>query len=104
IEVDGLGMADMQIAVRLRREARLNMAVVPVGLQVVHDGVANEVRWRCCRNHRDFSFSIACSMRRSAAARPTASSVPNKGGAVLRPHTATRIGSNIWPALMPSDS
>ena len=32
--------------------------------------------------------------------RPSTSSVSNSGGATLRPHTATRMGWNIWPALI----
>ena len=41
-------------------------------------------------------------MRARQVSRPSTSSVPKSGGAVLRPQTATRIGSNIWPALIPS--
>ena len=43
-------------------------------------------------------------MRARLVSLPSASRVPNSGGAVLRPHTATRMGWNIWPALMPSSS
>ena len=53
------------------------------------------------RIHRVFSFPMAWSMRPRQTSRPNTSSVPNSGGAVLRPHTATRTGSNIWPALTP---
>ena len=54
---------------------------------------------------KSFSFLDAPgSMRFRQVSRPSTSSVSNSGGAVLRPHTATRIGWNIWPALMPSSS
>src|SRR5580693_7299009 len=37
-------------------------------------------------------FSAACSIRASVVSRPRTSSVSNRGGAFLRPQTATRIG------------
>ena len=40
-------------------------------------------------------------MRSRQVSRPSTSRVANSGGAFLRPHTATRMGWNIWPALMP---
>jgi hypothetical protein len=44
IEADGLGMADVQMAVGLGRETGLHASSIFVGLQVVEDDVANEVR------------------------------------------------------------
>ena len=44
VEADGLGVADVQIAVRLGRKARVHAALVLVGLQVVEDDVADEIR------------------------------------------------------------
>src|SRR6202035_1494159 len=35
---------------------------------------------------------MACSIRARVVSRPSTSKVSNKGGAFLRPHTATRIG------------
>ena len=43
IQVDRLGVADVQIAVRLRRKARVHAAAVFVGLQIVEDDLADEV-------------------------------------------------------------
>ena len=39
-------------------------------------------------------------MRLRQVSRPSTSKVSNSGGASLRPHTATRMGWNIWPALI----
>src|SRR5260370_6322429 len=44
IDADRLGMADMQIAVRLGRESGLYAAIVLVGLEVFENNVADEVR------------------------------------------------------------
>ena len=112
IEVDGFGVADVQIAVRLRRKARMHAAAVFVGLQIVEDDLADEIGWR--RSGRlarlsdssllfrscASSSSMAWSMRFRQVSRPSTSSVSNSGGAFLRPHTATRMGWNIWPALI----
>ena len=49
IECNRLGMADMQIAVRLRREARHDLAVFP-GVEVGLDDVANEIAACLCRH------------------------------------------------------
>ena len=46
--------------------------------------------------------NIACSIRASVVSGPNTSSVSNKGGAFFRPQTATRMGWNICPALMPN--
>ncbi len=43
VQADGLGMADVQISVRLGRKARPHAAVVLAGLQVFNNGVANKV-------------------------------------------------------------
>ena len=43
IQADRLGVADVQIAVRLRRKARVHAAAELVGLQVVEDDVADEI-------------------------------------------------------------
>ena len=114
VEADRLGVADVQIAVRLRGEARVHAAAVLAGLQVLEDDVADEVRragrrvrWSGIRRgggvgrHSLFNFSMAWPMRLRQVSRPSTSRVPNSGGAFLRPQTATRMGWNIWPALMP---
>src|SRR5205807_1057008 len=44
VEADCLGVADVQVSVRLRRKARLHPAAVLVRLQVVENNVAYEVR------------------------------------------------------------
>src|SRR5262249_2621113 len=44
VEADALGVADVQVAVRLRREARDDAATVPSGAGVVGDDLADEVR------------------------------------------------------------
>ena len=49
IQADGFGVADVQIAVRLRREARVYPSLILVGLQVVQNDVANEIGWAACR-------------------------------------------------------
>src|SRR5262249_22565547 len=43
VEADGLGVADVQVAVWLRRKTGLHVSVVFVGLEIVEDDVANEV-------------------------------------------------------------
>ena len=43
IQVDGFGVADVQIAVRLRRKTRMHAPAVLVGLQIIQDDVADEV-------------------------------------------------------------
>ena len=66
IEVDGFRVADVQIAVRLGRKARMHAAAVLVGLQVVEDDLADEVgRGRSsARRSRagssDFSLLMLC--------------------------------------------
>ena len=108
IEVDRLGVADVQVAVGLRRKARVHASAVLVGLQILEDDVADEIGLR-----RNGGFVLACSiaifsraiaiarsMRLRHVSRPSTSSVSNSGGASLRPHTATRIGWNIWPVLI----
>ncbi len=49
IERDRLGMADVQVAVRLRREARHDLAV-SVGVEIGLDDVANEIAPHLCRH------------------------------------------------------
>ena len=44
VEADGFGVADVQVAVRLGRKARVHAAAVLVGLQVLEDDVPDEVR------------------------------------------------------------
>ena len=44
VQADRLGVADVQIAVRLRRKARVHAPLILVGLQVVQNDVANEIR------------------------------------------------------------
>src|ERR1019366_1113227 len=95
------GMADVQVAVGLGRKAGVHASVVLAGLQVFDDDVADEISRTGCRIHNSFSLAMAWSIRRRQVSWPRTSRVPNSGGAVLRPHTATRTGSNIWPALMP---
>ena len=43
VEADRLGVADVQVAVGLGREARVHAAAVLVGLQVFEDDVADEI-------------------------------------------------------------
>jgi hypothetical protein len=101
VQADGFGVADMEVAVGLGRKARVYAPAILVGLQVFEDDVADEISRAGCRIHNSFSLAMAWSIRRRQVSRPRTSRVPNRGGAVLRPHTATRTGSNIWPALMP---
>ena len=42
---------------------------------------------------------MARSIRFRQVSRPSTSSVSNKGGAFFLPHTATRMGWNIWPGF-----
>ncbi len=65
VEADGLGVADVQVSVGLRRKARLNDGVAELpGLQILDEDVANEVggasgglsRGSCS----SFSFRIRC--------------------------------------------
>ncbi len=51
VEANGLGMPDVKIPVRFRRESSLHPSRKFSGLQVVEDDVANEVRW-CGRRLR----------------------------------------------------
>src|SRR5262249_44110306 len=46
VQADGLGMANMEIAVGLRREPRPDTALVLAGLQVVANNLADEVGGR----------------------------------------------------------
>ena len=43
IQADGLGVADVQVAVRLGRKASLHAALIFVRLQIFEDDVANEI-------------------------------------------------------------
>ena len=43
VQADGLGVADVQIAVGLRRKARVDAPAVLVGFEVVDDDVADEI-------------------------------------------------------------
>src|SRR5262249_29989733 len=106
VEADGFRVPDVEIAVRLRRKARVHTALILAGLQVVEDDIADEIRRAARRRGRRgaHNFSMAWEIRERQTSRPSTSSVPKSGGAVLRPHTATRMGSNIWPALIASDS
>src|SRR5207249_6776465 len=114
VQADGFCVPDVKIAVWLRWKPRLDATAVLAALNVFENDVADEIgrcgrcfdrRKRVRRSHLFyFSLEMAFSMRARQVSRPNTSSVPKSGGAVLRPHTATRIGSNIWPALMPSDS
>ena len=49
IEADGLGVADVQVAVGLRREPRVYPSLILVGLQVVENDVANEIGRAACQ-------------------------------------------------------
>src|SRR5581483_10593567 len=129
VEADRFGVADVQIAVGLGRKTGLHAAGVLVRLQIFNDSVANKIRGsgralvrhvrgslsgRIGRIHRHYFFiADACgsrlatvwmarSMRCRVTSRPSTARVSNNGGAFLRPHTATRTGWNIWPALIPS--
>src|SRR5206468_1061334 len=111
IQPNGLGMADVQIAVGLGRKPCMHPAAILVGLQIFEDDVANKIRWTTGGHsshtllaYRWRSFSMAWWIRLRQVSRPRTSSVPNSGGAVFRPQTATRMGSNICPALTPSVS
>ena len=44
VDTDGLGVADVQVAVGLGRKTRLHTALVFVGLEVVENPVAKEIR------------------------------------------------------------
>ena len=46
VQADGFGVPDVQIAVRLRRKARLDAPAVLVGFQIVEDDLANKIRAR----------------------------------------------------------
>ena len=46
VQADGLGVADVQVAVRLGRKARVHAPAVLVGLQVLEDDVADEMGWQ----------------------------------------------------------
>ena len=50
IQADGFGVADVQIAVRLGRKARVHAAAELAGLQVVEDDVANEIGGAACQD------------------------------------------------------
>ena len=56
VQADGFGVADVQIAVRLRREPRVDTSAVLIGFQVFEDDLANEIRTgrRGFRRVRDF--------------------------------------------------
>ena len=156
IDGDGFGVADVQIAVRLRREARVHAAPVFIGLQILEmmsrmkfEGAAGVlimfvypkqaaasappcraanlaaaafqaalVDWRkslpagrlqpklaalqdavfgCDRPLREPPEGFFDSFQGRFAAQHD--QVSNRGGAFLRPHTATRMGWNIWPGL-----
>ena len=43
VQADGFGVADVEIAVWLRRKARVDPSLVLVGLQVVENDIANEI-------------------------------------------------------------
>ena len=64
VEADGLGVSNVQIAVWLGREARLHAAGILVGLQVVLNDVANEVR-RLGRGFRRGHGHCLCGSRGS---------------------------------------
>ena len=80
-----------------------------IGLQILDDNVADEIRWSNIlrRTHSLFinqsaatklqrayysTLSIAFSILLSDVSRPSTASVSNSGGEFFRPHTATRIG------------
>jgi len=44
VDADRLGMSDVEMAVRLGGEARLHAAIVLVGLEVLKNDVADEIR------------------------------------------------------------
>src|SRR5439155_13910645 len=66
VERDRLGVADVQIAVRLRREAGDDQAVL-LGVEIGLDDVANEVAPRLCRyrfsGHSGFLVGPFCQIR-----------------------------------------
>ena len=78
VQADRLGVADVQIAVGLGRKARMHAAAELVGLQIVEDDVADEVRGRAAGravlriygSPYCFNFSMAWSMRAGEASRP----------------------------------
>src|ERR1700683_2223154 len=98
--MDGFGVADVQIAVGLGREARADAASVFIGVQVVLKDVVDEIGNNHGRGGSTFTHEIspagsssrARSMRWRHVSRPSTTSVSNRGGATLRPHTATRTG------------
>ena len=45
VQANGFGVADVEITVWLRREARVDPSLVLVGLQVVENDIANEIGW-----------------------------------------------------------
>jgi hypothetical protein len=49
VQADGFGVANVQIAVGLRRKAGLHSSAVFVGLQILQNDVADEVGWACGR-------------------------------------------------------
>src|SRR5262249_6234372 len=95
VQADRFRMTDMQVAVRLGWKAGVYAALILTGFQVLENDFANGIRGLRRRGHIDLIFSTAWRMRTRHVSRPSTSSVPNSGGAVLRPQTATRIGSNI---------
>ena len=57
IEADGLGVADVQIAVRLRRKARMHAAAVFAGSQIPGNHLADETGRFKAAYHRLPPFS-----------------------------------------------
>jgi len=64
IEANGLGVSDMQIAIRFRWKTRLHPALIFFSLEVLGDNIAYEMRWRavtyCCGRSL---FAVICRFR-----------------------------------------
>src|SRR5208283_2399567 len=79
---------DVEIAVRLGREAGMDAALILVGLEVLQDDIADEIGGAGCgrrrrggirRVHDVFNFPMACAMRRRQVSRPRGSRPMGKG-------------------------
>ena len=129
VEADRLGVADVQVAVRLRREARVDAAAEPAGAVVLLDDLLDEVQRAPGRSGLSVRFclgttAIGCAVfadcnsqlnssvqsmahsrasARSIRARqcslPRIASVSNSAEADALPVTATRSAWMIWPEL-----
>ena len=62
VDADRLGMSNVQMAVGLGRKSRLHAAIVLVGLEIVENDVADEIR-RSGRRRGSHSFFSSVSRR-----------------------------------------